>query len=237
MSKTNELEKLFEEWQMKCPCEIFCKDGIVDERIYDEQEIKVLYVLKDLHLDQMHRARLVEKGECCIDIKREGLEDGVGRTWNPLALWTKSLTDKEARPFVEIKSEIQNKKYLREENIVKIAFLNVKKEAGESYVSDNTIGKYLEDEDNINFIKKEIDICSPDVIIVCGVNLYYEVIKALELKREEEIQLTKSKRGVNYIEVGSKKIPVIQFRHPSRSGSYENTYNDMLKIRELFLGK
>lgn len=236
MTKTKQLNELFEEWEEKGDFEIFCRDGIVDEMNYDNQEIKVLYILKDLHLDEECKGFLHQINCHCIDIRKEGLEDGVGRTWNPLALWAKAWTDAKPQRYEDIEEGISNKEELRKKYIPRVAFLNIKKEAGEASVADETIEVYLKDEQNVAFLKREIKLCSPDVIIVCGVNLYDGFVKAIDAEKGKELCELSEKRKLYYLKNASKEIPVIQFRHPSRSGAYDKTYTDMLKIREFVLG-
>lgn len=237
MTKTERLASLFKEWQENKKYEIFCQDGIVDEVLYSKQTIKVLYILKDLHLKEEYKCKLLENGMHSIDIRREGLEDGVGRTWNPLALWSKAWIDINPKSYKDIEAEIKNKEHLRKNYIEKISFLNVKKDAGKSSVTDEIIREYINDAENIKYIKQEIAICSPDLIIVCGVNLYDDLINPMNLKNEKNIDTLNKMRKLSYMEIGDKKIPVLQFRHPSRSGSYKQSYSDMLKIRNFIFGK
>lgn len=229
MEKTQELEKLFDKWSTTHKFEVFCKDGIVDEKTFNQAETKILFVLKDLHLKYD-----VEKYKEIGYIDMREFVSTEGGMWKTVEAW--------AEPFFDDAS--------KEGILKKVAFLNLKKEHGEASVSDKCVLCYSKRDSD--FIKKQIKIINPDIVIACSNAVYNGLKEVFEIQEEQEDSVFKkivfndkmSDYG-EYFDVGSllnidKQINVVHYRHPSmgnRQGTKEEHQENMLKIRESIQNK
>ncbi len=148
MTKNQEIDKLFEliiynNPQMGGKIK---KDGIIDESIYDLQEIKILFICKEGN-DPKQKAG---------DFRIWWRDQLWGIHANRIGTWAHGILEK--FPKLEDVSR-ENKKYA----LRRIAFINLKKIAGKSSSSYPEILKH------VRLMKKEllkqIEIINPDLII------------------------------------------------------------------------
>lgn len=120
--------------------------------------------------------------------------------------------------------------------VKKIAFLNLKKVGGGAKANKDEISEYaIRDK---KFIKEQILLYNPDVIICCGRGqgknadlLYNEVLT--DLNRSEWKKPIKTYNWFTF-EINNKDIPVISFVHPQMWGGHDRfkeKYNDILDIK------
>lgn len=241
------VEELFERWKTEGAVgksfNVFCKDGIVDEFQFDKR--RILFVLKDVHLGEQSRAFYEQQGE--IDMRTEVCGIGEGRTWNPVALWAKALIDDDVKPFAAISAELSDKQQLRDIYLKKIAFLNLKKEAGDASVSNQCVRHYAKAD--AVFLRQQIKIINPDIIIACSA-VVFEAMKECAFENAEvddTIKITLNSKMSNYgnvFDIGpligrNRPLYVVKYCHPNNRGSgsctYEEHYDNMLHIRELLI--
>lgn len=155
MTKTEKLEHLFTEWEKHNPKYKgpYVKDGIINQEEWDKTTPKILFVTKEPN----HR-----NNPQATDLRQEW-NDGEHNymfAWR-IAEWTFGIYHSFKRPFSELYGEKDSYlKYLQ-----KTAVLNIKKDAGGSTVTASTITTTFENDKD--FICKQIDIISPDIIINC----------------------------------------------------------------------
>jgi hypothetical protein len=221
---------LFAEWKKKYAISLFCKDGIIDKEKFESKgNLKVLFVLKDVHVDQRGRAHHQKNG--FIDMRQYVTEDGEGKTWSPLGVWTMGLlTDIDEYDY-SLDANAVRKEYLPH-----VAFLNIKKEAGEASVSNKTIIMHAKNQGC--YIREQIKDINPDLIIACG-DVVYESLTIhvfsdhiQEQKLDFEGMPEKYGECV-YVEVNGKYIPIVHYRHPNQSGSYAKRYQHMREIKKI----
>jgi len=241
MRKNDYLNQLFDKWiddskQTIFPFNIFVEDGIVDENCFEGR--KILFALKDLHLNKEAREIYQEQGR--INMREHVFDKDDWRTWNPIALWTKFLLNDSSAPFEE---EINDMSSLRKSYLSHIAFINLKKEAGDSSVPDKCVLCYAKI--HSKEIRKEIEIIEPELIIACSA-VVYEALRTYvfpkECKKEDHISLCeKMTRYGHYFNAGNevKPIWVVQYCHPTNRGrgacTKEEHCNNMRVIRQLLL--
>jgi len=227
MSKTDKINALFDEWIIEHKFNSFMKDGIVDEEKYEN----ILFLMKDVNnsddngLDDMR-----------IDVQTSMTS---GQTWFNIARWISALLDgKEyAQLVAEIEQQYKNDLHMfQHEQLRRAAIVNIKKEAGVESVSDAEIAKYACEQKT--YLLKEIEICDPRIIVVCGVNIFESAKLILgDVKKDDQpipqFELIPN-REIGTVHLNNKDIPIVQFRHPSTGCNKEKSYNDMLKIREYF---
>lgn len=211
---------LFSKWQEKRKYNDFIKDGVFCEEEYVKQPLKILYVLKEANWNG--------SVNLCEWILSEP-KSGYWRTWNNIARWTKALIEGGEYPHYVSKTD---KSYW----VKKIAFLNLKKVGGGAKANKDEISEYaIRDK---KFIKEQILLYNPDVIICCGRGqgknadlLYNEVLT--DLNRSEWKKPIKTYNWFTF-EINNKDIPVISFVHPQMWGGHDRfkeKYNDILDIK------
>lgn len=145
-----EQEVLFTEWQNDNKYLYFIRDGIFCEEEWNRQPLKILYVLKE--------ANWTGSVNLCEWLLSEPAKN-YWKTWNNIARWTKALIAGGEYPQKVSKAD---KSYW----LKKIAFLNLKKVGGGSRANDGEIRNYaIRDKE---FIKRQIILYNPDIIICCG---------------------------------------------------------------------
>ena len=219
---------LFERWKSERGYVNFISDGIFDFNRWQNESLNVLFILKEANWE----GGSPEKGLCNYLLSE--VSPTYWKTWNNIARWSKALLEGGEYP-----SEVTKKDksyWLR-----RIAFLNLKKIGGGSVAVDEEIASYAISDKH--FIKEQITMCNPDIIICCGRGngknadlLYYKVF---EEHGCSDWKQTPNK--YNYFELtlpsSEKKIPVVSFYHPQMRGSHEKfktRYMDMLFIAEYF---
>lgn len=204
---------LFKKWKEKRPN--FISDGIVNKDTYSNTSTKVLYILKEVNGGKNWDLR---------DFLRKGAH---WRTWNNIVRWQFGIEKKNSINHFDEINYVNNdtrKKYLS-----RIAVINLKKEAGKS----NSNMKEIRDSswnDRV-YIKKQIELYKPDVIICCGTG---EIVKEYQLI-EGIKEWHSTNNGINYST--NQKTIVINYFHPqqyriNKKKLYDDlilAYNEILK--------
>lgn len=230
MKKTEMMNEIFKEWKERKL--LFCEDGIVDEDGYNEADIKILFVLKDVNNPIVNS---VEEDEKSLDginidmrrIMREKNEKDKG-TWKTLLEWLKALLKVDFIP------------------VNQLAFINLKKDEGQGSVSASTVRQYAKRDADL--IRKQIEIISPDLVIVCGSDAFESLAQDVYNldKNHEYHKITFTDKMNNHgryfnipdLAYTYKKVCAVEYRHPSRyrdQGTTEEHCQNMLTIRETFL--
>lgn len=183
MTKTGQLEMLFNEWKQAQKDEpkkslkktmlkgaeiveydFFCKDGIVCEEEYKNESIKILFIANEPNVE--HKSNIDDgkkpnpessQLDSFEDYYKSHEDDWSGRLRKRICeILYPSLIDLEEREF-PVENGWKNAK--------KIAFLNLNKRGGKGSI-ENHLKHYCEYYKD--YILKEIDIINPDVIIWLG---------------------------------------------------------------------
>lgn len=183
---------------------VFVKDGIVDNSVWNAQDKKILYILKEAY-GETEDWDLTDRV-----LKKDSILSSP--TWRSVVEWTYGIHKTSAEEIAKyIPKEIHK---IRDELIRKIAVLNLKKSDGNSHSDNLQIKQYAEND--IELIKKQIELISPN-IIVCGSTLS-ALNEALKAKGHKPVYSNDSKcdNWFYYTEVftGSETL-VIDYYHPS----------------------
>lgn len=217
MERIGLLEELFGRWSKKDDITLFVEDGIICPEIYEKQNLKLLYVLRDAHVVD----KSVNKCDLRADLQNP---KGEGRTWNNVARWTRAWLDQVDYGKVERIDAIALSEQLK-----RIAAMNLKKEAGGARAE--RIAEFARN--HKAEIIEEISICCPDIIIACGTfNELKTIIFKEKIVAVESINNTKY--SIMYVQVDDNTIPVIDFYHPQYNKN-KMLYNDMLAIKNYVL--
>lgn len=224
-----ECEKnLFEQWRQERGYKYFISDGVLDENEWNKQNYKILFVLKEANWENAN-------ADLCEFLLSES-SPTYWRTWNNIARWTKALLEKGEYPRHVSNSD--KSYWLR-----KIAFMNLKKVGGDAVAENETIWDYASADRE--YLKKQIDLYSPDIIICCGrgngknADILHDVVLEKNQVSDWCKPITEGKYNYFIVNVNNKSVPVVSFYHPQMRGGHEKfkkCYEDMIMIGE-FLKK
>lgn len=227
MSIKEREKNLFKRWKEERGYTSFVSDGVFDEEIWNQQKIKITFVLKEANWEN-----------CTVDLCKWILSEPKStywKTWNNIARWTKALLVKGEYP-----------RYVSKEDktfwLSKVSFINLKKVGGSSQADDEVIRSYAKNDKE--FLLEQLMLYKPDIIICCGrgtgknADLLYEEI----LPKKALSDWKQTKNGFNYFyclfDGKDKSTPVISFYHPQRIAGHElfkDWYGKMVQIGEQFL--
>ena len=203
-SKTDQLNKLFEEWQDRSE-ENIKQDGINNEILYDKTTPKVLFIMKEPNDPK--------KG---ADNYRKWWEKTIeGQFSIRIAEWSYGILN----GFPEFDTFNTNRN-LKHQAIQQIAFMNVKKVGGMSKANPKTIMEYTRK--YLDLIKEEIEIISPDIVILGLLSL-----KGVSNEIFPDIEWKSSGYGIDIAKYG--KAKVINYYHPSATNITSADYYYSLK--------
>lgn len=158
------LEDMMQQEAKKYPH--FVKDGIVDYETYDQQHLKILWILKETN-----------DPDCKVTDLRQFLKVPNSyakwrRTWFPVlqvsyGLLNSNLMNGNMDNFESLKPEFESDIKNSFSSLKKIAVININKTSGDKSISY----KKLKEKYNLfkDYIMSQIRLINPDVIICCGV--------------------------------------------------------------------
>ncbi|WP_069648988.1 hypothetical protein [Caloranaerobacter ferrireducens] len=188
---TNNENKLFKLWSQNRPG--FVSDGVVCEDSYISAKIKIVYILKEVND--------IDGGNWDL---REFVRNGArANTWNNITRWTLGIIniDKElCWDEIENITIEQRKKYLKS-----ICVINLKKTPGNYVCNEDELCRIAK-EDKL-YLKKQISLYDPDLIICCGTSdIYHSIFN-------EPVEWKRTNRGIWYYEYKKDKY-LISYLHP-----------------------
>jgi len=203
-SKTELLNNLFDEWEGSKPeyKGKFVRDGIINEELFTKVQPKILFIAKEPNNPNQKPGDFREwwKKECTDKILYR------------MAEWIYGLLHK----FPQYEDINEDK---RHELIQNIAFMNIEKTGGDSRSKNNKIIRHLEM--NLDFLRKQIDIISPD-IIVTGTGFLKKV-------REDLFENTLFESDCNIYIGKYKNSKIIDYYHPSSRTLTAEAYYYLLR--------
>lgn len=212
--KNEMLNKLFSIWEYNYSRNNidrgqFSKDGIIDEDLYDCAPKKLLFVIRETNDFAEGDLRVLYK---------DGPKHQMAAQ---LSKWAAGIFHN-FPDFDKVDNDIE----LRNKAMQMIALLNLKKYSGGPTVDFNLLNAFsLFDKE---FIKIEIDIINPDIIICC--NTFIEFMWTMDLKSEARKLL---KLGVNNNDIfndvyyyNGKRV-IAWPHHPSDRKSHKENYNEL----------
>lgn len=215
---------LFIDWKKQRNYVSFTYDGIFDYDTYFKQKIRILYVLKEADWQDY-------QGDFQLkDYLLSEVSPTYWKTWNNIARWTKGILEGGDYPKKVTRAD---KTYW----LKRIAFIELKKEAGGSSSNTDEIAEYAQNDSD--YILKQIKLYQPDLIICCGrgngknADLLYNHIFPKESLTEWKTPLTKENYNYFTVNLCDKNVPVISFVHPQMRGGHINFQRKYTAIIEI----
>ncbi len=203
--------KLFNQLKINNPSIV--TDGIVNEKEYLDSKYKILYIMKEVNSYQNGGWSLTEF-----------ISNGaIPQTWDNVARWTEGILNLEKDfdwEYLSRANDLRRNIYLK-----KIASINLKKTPGRHTSIAKEIS--MATKNNKEFIKKQVDIYQPDIIICCGTSGLF-VRDCLE----SDLTWQMTSRGIEYI-IFDKTI-IVSFSHPEARVADQYLYYALIDaIREI----
>lgn len=235
--KKRSLNKLFELWR-KAHCieknfgdtipkddnriiayNSFYKDGIVNNDMYNNSKVKVLFVSNEASIS-------CDRGLLIPDTAKTIVGDACGNTVGSFRLYAEDNEDEYWSTKMRIKygemyriiigESIDKENWMdknREYNNC-FAIMNINKRGGFGSIQKNVFNNYVKRYKE--FILKEIELLKPDIIIWCGEKTYEESLRVM-------YKLTDFNE--NYDIINNKKTKIVKMYHTSpQSSSRINGY-------------
>ena len=154
MTKSKQLDILFQQWESGIPGykNLFVKDGIINEKIWNETSPKILFIAKEPNHYENPRAG---------DFRQDWTKgDSKYPFAYRIAEWSFGILE----GFKEFR-EIEYQDHIYDIFLQKIAFMNVKKLGGGSSTIHKDLLTHVETEGHLEYLRKQIEIIDADIII------------------------------------------------------------------------
>lgn len=224
MNKT--IDQLFDDLERMDPQDIanrigdgfhigrFERDGIIDEKIYYKQKIKVLFISNEANRGKDFKEDVNSKDP--FD-RRENFRDYKSRKYDD---WSGKLRERVSCLYQVITKDFSKKPY---EVADCFAFINLNKNGGEIKCDIGHLKNYCKCDVLNEMLKKQISLISPDIIIWLGCNSFDEGIPQLLGAGND-----------NRIYINDRYVPIVRMWHTSfsrirnnnRLGKFDNIIVD-----------
>lgn len=216
LSECTMLEELFEMWKEEqknesdvdwqitkgetknIKKETFCKDGVINPDRFQKQRIKVLFITNESNADDYIENGQANRVDDFIEYSESGYDSWRGKMRERICSLYMVITN---QYDVEPQSVAQD-----------FAFMNLNKRGGTNQIKD---GKHIDKYCSLygSFIKREIELINPDIIIWLGVNTFDMNIHIKYLGAVREADKV-------FMEFNDKRVPVIRMWHTSSRSNY-----------------
>ncbi len=218
-------KKLFLEWRKEKGYQYFMSDGLFDEDEWMQQDIKLLFILKEANWENGDT-------DLCEFLLSETSSE-YWKTWNNVARWTKAILEEGEYP--QHISKADKSYWLR-----KISAMNLKKVGGDAVAEDECIRQYAKSD--AQYLNRQIKLYNPDIIICCGrgTGKNADILHDIVFSKDEVSEWMPAYNSYNYFLYQpdkDKQVPVLSFYHPQMRGSHEKfkeRYLEMLEIGKFF---
>lgn len=201
----------------------FVPDGVVDEEEWNKQDMKILFLLKEVN-GQGH-------GWTLTDFLQDRCECKVSTyptTWPLATRWIYGmLTGANWKEAYRLHGA-EMLKWLS-----KIAVMNAKKAGGESFTKIGEYLKFFNQYDCAKLLAEQLKIYGKlDYIVCCGDPTYYCLTKAMAYLNWGDYRQEFIERFSYYVPQNKGTSPVIiDFYHPNCRVSHEFLYNTLVEIK------
>ncbi len=207
--KTDDLNLLFHNWEQSNPDYVgkFVRDGIIDENKYIDVSSKILFITKEPNKPK----------QIAGDYRQWWKQELIYTFSRRMAEWSYGILEN-FPPFDQLKYD----ELAKIDAIQKIAFMNVKKIGGGNLSEYDGVIEHIKQD--YDFIRKEIEIIDPDIIIL---GLTWKALRA-ELFPEIKNNWSDSGYDIHISRLNDAKV--IDFYHPSSRNAPAATYSLLQNI-------
>lgn len=206
-----------------------CYDGIVDDKFYRINKIKIAFLLKETN-GNTENGDTPDKYEDWDYMKWIREQQATGKevlypTLRNIAMWTSEFYD------IFENGKTDKLEYLKDgtlvvtdelcRNLLKIAVVNLKKTWGKGGSDWNTLNEYISNEKISNVLKEEIKLISPDVVI-CGSDQVFDFAQNI-YKTEIQKVKTSKQNELDYMKIDNSIF--VKFYHPGCRKSREEVFD------------
>lgn len=220
-----QLDVLFDEWETQIkrdhPKAFFSRDGVVEERLWNEAPLKILFLLKERNLESKYTKKI--SWEQRQDLRRDARQG----LWTELGQWSYAIFNHQTQPAYEEATRIES----LERAYRSTALVNLTKMAGGASSSATTVwNSALQYE---RFLKKQVSIIDPNVVVCCGKGWVWDLAQRIFQDAAAASQIFKmdhKSRQVQGACYKGNKAFWIDFVHPSMRVSRRAKYECLLSL-------
>lgn len=175
MSKVEQIEKLFKDWKTEHEFDIFCKDGIVDEKEFGKNLPEIVFLLKDANIEKKD-----ESDVCKNLLDTANGKSNFGKMWKVLCMWAK-ITENPNTRFSDCCDDKFDIKDSLREYLKRFSVVNLSKEHGKGVNNQDELNAKLSKSvrNYYDYTRKEINIIDPSIVICCGT--YHQILDEYEV--------------------------------------------------------
>ena len=193
--------KLFKEWSdyLHAHEQLFIADGIVNEEEWKMSSRKVVFLLRETNSENYEWDERV--------YLRDYPKASPNSTVKFLSQWVPAVLLEGEAPSWEWVYEFTRSRLAQTALLHRICWVNVKKTPGGSFVDEKAFKAYWRQGENQQFLRRQLDLYNPDIIVCCGTCWNY-----VEAYADAGLVPLKNEDGLEYYLHG--KRLVINFYHP-----------------------
>lgn len=207
-------DELFKEWKKKRNRLHLVPDGAVTPDSFIKNKIKVLYVLKEVHGKS--------KTDSNWDLRGHLADKPGAYTWNNISRWQYGIEHYHEKDAWNKVTYVDAS--FRKSQLSKVAVLNLKKEPGGASSKMGEIWKYAWNDRE--FLKRQINLYSPDVIVCCGTG---DIVKEYKLVDDEFFKTWQQEKLGLEFHVTQKKRIIIKHAHPQSWKNNQELFSKLTK--------
>ncbi|MBF8983993.1 hypothetical protein IZY60_10615 [Lutibacter sp. B2] len=231
-----DLDELFEYWKNiwkerkdtnKYDISKYVRDGIVNRDAWEEENRKILIILKEPN-DEQGEKTLYNDYDLCNTLHKDNKIKKEYATWRNIFLWAYGLLNTTREKTIEFE---EAKKRLDDGNFDNIAILNLKKSYGTATSNMKDIEEFVQKDKEL--ILKEIELINPDIIITANIMYLVEMILPKEqLNKTPKLYDFEHKDWINEWKNENKSVCIIKHYHPQATSCKEiEGLSDEIKYR------
>ncbi len=227
MTLKDKEDDLFEEWSKSKSCysKQFAKDGVADEKYYNKAKYKILFLAKETN-NTNHTWDTREYLNEGMFYRSTGKP--ISRTFNNIYRWANLFLN--TLDNINEYKKVPKKKSPRQKIFASIAMMNLKKTTGKAVTVNDELSIFINN--NKEFIKKQILLYEPQIIICCGKGVYNGYKKVMLDCQDENKENGKFRTSL-YVNNNIETI-VIDFYHPQSRIKIKEQYEILQKIRKQY---
>ena len=216
-------EDLLDQWMSTYSHdEKFIKDGIINIEYWGKTQENILFLLKEINL-----APGSWSATRPLDVQRDFRKTANEAPWKEIGQWAYGILNRKNQPpFDEANNKNNRNKACRS-----VAIVNLKKIGCGNNSNSSIIKRYaIRDAE---FLRKQIDLINPKIIICCGKNLNFNIAKQVFSDAYAAKELINKSDFIPGRLLKGKRYYWVDYVHPRmRKGKEAEKYGSLLNLVE-----